>query len=59
MNMSVIYNEQNSTIDGLHFTEYDYHELRNMFYDKNDIGNTLSSYSSPLFYYNDTDNSNP
>ena len=40
-------------IKGLHFTEFDLFKLRDLFYDKENIGNFLSSYGTPLLYLDD------
>ena len=40
-------------IDGFHFIDYNYFKLREMFYEKGDIGSLLSSYSTPLYYIDD------
>lgn len=42
-------------IKGLHFTEFDLFKLRELFYDKENIGSSLSSYSIPLLYLDDID----
>ena len=45
--------DKNAKINTVHFTEIDYFELRNQFYEKGNIGALLGSYSTPLFYEDD------
>lgn len=40
-------------ISGFHFIDYDSFKLRDIFYEKGDIGALLSSYEQPLFYIDD------
>lgn len=52
-NYRYVTNDKNTKISGIHFTEFDYFELRNLFYKKDDLGSFLSSYGMPLFYVDD------
>lgn len=47
--------DKDARINAVHFTEIDYFELRNLFYEKGNIGELLSSYTTPLFYIDDID----
>lgn len=54
-NYRYVTNDKNTKISRIHFTEFDYFELRDMFYKKGDLGALLSSYGTPLFYADDLD----
>jgi hypothetical protein len=45
--------ENNTKINGVHFTEFSLIELRDIFYKKGDIGALLKSYSESLIYQDD------
>lgn len=45
--------DANAKISAVHFTEFDYHELRKIFNKKSNIGDLLSSYSMQLLYEDD------
>lgn len=52
-NFRYVTNDAKIKIKGLHFTEFDLFKLRELFYDKKNIGNLLSSYGTPLLYLDD------
>ena len=56
-NYRYVTNDKNTKISGIHFTEFDYFELRDMFCKKGDLGALLSSYGTPSFYADDLDES--
>ena len=52
-NYRYVTKNKNTKISGVHFTEFDYIMLRDLFYKKGDIGALLNSYEIPLFYEDD------
>lgn len=50
--------EKTKTIPGLHFAMFDYFELRDMFFEKENIGALMESYSIKLFYEEDLEELN-
>lgn len=52
-NFRYVTNDKDTRVSGLHFTEFDYFKLRDIFYKKGDIGALLGSYGSPLIYEDD------
>lgn len=56
-NYRYVTNDKNTKINGIHFTEFDYFELKDMFYKKGDFGALISSYGTPLSYTDDLEES--
>ncbi len=52
-NFRYVTNDKDTRVSGLHFTEFDYFKLRDIFYKKGNIGSLLGSYGFPLIYEDD------
>lgn len=52
-NFRYVTNDKEAKINGVHFTEFSYFELRDIFYKRGDIGALLGSYGTPLIYSDD------